>query len=334
MIAAAEQGTIPAADARGCSWARCSSCSARTSPSSAADPRYGDLVNARERLLEQRIGAAAGWLSAGRPRREAGRIAFRIALRGRLLDLRRRDAPVRGGARRAGHARAGHAHAGLHVPPGRAADDGGPLDPLVRLSGAARRGAAALGLRLDQPQPCRRRRRQRLALPRRSRTGSPPCSASRSRSRTRATRCGRPTGWRTLASHAAIAATGASRFAEDLELFGSDEFGLLRIGDELCRASALMPQKRNPYALVVIRGAAATLLGRAAGHAGLAAHAVGPHRQPAVRLRRAVRRGRPGRRARSTLAAATAESVVIDAARVRSARCARASRRRRTSPRS
>ena len=38
-----------------------------------------------------------------------------------------------------------------------------------------------------------------------------------------------------------------------------------RIGDEFCRASALMPQKRNPYALVVIRGAAGTLLGRATG---------------------------------------------------------------------
>ena len=65
--------------------------------------------------------------------------------------------------------------------------------------------------------------------------------------------------------HAATAATNASRFAEDLELYGSDEFGLLAIGDELCRASALMPQKRNPYALVVIRGAAGTLLGRATG---------------------------------------------------------------------
>ncbi len=51
------------------------------------DPRYGDLVNVRERALEQRIGTAAGWLNAGRPRREAGRIAFRIALRARLLDL-------------------------------------------------------------------------------------------------------------------------------------------------------------------------------------------------------------------------------------------------------
>ena len=65
--------------------------------------------------------------------------------------------------------------------------------------------------------------------------------------------------------HAALAATGASRFAEDLEVYGSEEFGLLRIGDELCRASALMPQKRNPYALVVIRGGARTLLGRATG---------------------------------------------------------------------
>jgi argininosuccinate lyase len=65
--------------------------------------------------------------------------------------------------------------------------------------------------------------------------------------------------------HAAQAATTASRFADDVEIFGSDEFGLLRIGDELCRASALMPQKRNPYALVVIRGGARTLLGRATG---------------------------------------------------------------------
>ena len=68
-----------------------------------------------------------------------------------------------------------------------------------------------------------------------------------------------------IAWHAATATTNASRLAEDLQIYGSDEFGLLRIGDELCRASALMPQKRNPYALVVIRGAAGTLLGRAAG---------------------------------------------------------------------
>src|SRR5262249_31918263 len=38
----------------------------------ALDPRYGDLANVREPALEQRIGTAAGWLNAGRPRREAG----------------------------------------------------------------------------------------------------------------------------------------------------------------------------------------------------------------------------------------------------------------------
>ncbi|HEV2785095.1 MAG TPA: lyase family protein, partial [Solirubrobacteraceae bacterium] len=68
-----------------------------------------------------------------------------------------------------------------------------------------------------------------------------------------------------LVSHAALAATTASRLAEDLEIYASEPFGFLRLAAEHCRASALMPQKRNPYALPVIRGAAGTLIGRAAG---------------------------------------------------------------------
>src|SRR6266498_4360014 len=38
-------------------------------------------------LLERRLGRTAGWLPFGRTRREAGRIAFRLALRSALLDL-------------------------------------------------------------------------------------------------------------------------------------------------------------------------------------------------------------------------------------------------------
>src|SRR6185295_14945556 len=64
---------------------------------------------------------------------------------------------------------------------------------------------------------------------------------------------------------AELAATGASRFGEDVEVYATDEFGLVAIGDALCRASALMPQKRNPYALAVLRGGAGTLIGRATG---------------------------------------------------------------------
>ena len=67
-----------------------------------------------------------------------------------------------------------------------------------------------------------------------------------------------------LVSHAALAATNASRLAEDLEIYASEPFGFFRLAAEHCRASALMPQKRNPYALPVIRGAAGTLIGRAA----------------------------------------------------------------------
>jgi argininosuccinate lyase len=51
------------------------------------DPLYGDAYNSRERELERRLGSVAGWLHTGRTRREAGRIAFRLALRDRLLDL-------------------------------------------------------------------------------------------------------------------------------------------------------------------------------------------------------------------------------------------------------
>ena len=117
-----------------------------------------------------------------------------------------------------------------------------------------------------------------------------------------------------LTSHAAIAATGASRFAEDVEIYGSEEFGLLRIGDELCRASALMPQKRNPYALVVLRGGAGTLIGRATG-------VLATQRTPSGRTDNLLYAygevaGAVDLAARLLrLAAAVAESVTIDAAR-------------------
>lgn len=52
-----------------------------------------------------------------------------------------------------------------------------------------------------------------------------------------------------------------SCFVEDVEIYGSDEFGLLWIGDELCCASALMLYKCNLYAFVVIRGGVHMLFG-------------------------------------------------------------------------
>jgi argininosuccinate lyase len=311
VLGASEQGTIPAADARALLGALLELQDEDVSERD-IDPRYGDLANARERLLEQRTGAAAGWLNAGRPRREAGRIAFRIALRGRLLDLteatlRFADALVALAARErdtlmpdytylqvAQPTTAGHWLLSFAYPALRDAE---------RLRSdfdwTNRSPAGAGGVNGSRFPADRRRLAALLGF-------SGPIAHTRDAL------------WQTdglpdVAWHAAVAATGASRFADDLERYGSDEFGLLRIGDELCRASALMPHKRNPYALVVIRGAAGTLLGRAAGvlasqqtPSGSTDNLLYAYGEICGAVELAARTLR--------LAAATAESVVIDRA--------------------
>ena len=52
-----------------------------------------------------------------------------------------------------------------------------------------------------------------------------------------------------------------SRFAEDLVIYGSSEFGFVQFGDTFTSGSSMMPQKRNPDALELARGAASRLLG-------------------------------------------------------------------------
>src|SRR5262245_53937978 len=50
------------------------------------DPARGDLYSNREAYLKM-LGAPVGWLSAGRARREATTIGYRLAVRERLLRL-------------------------------------------------------------------------------------------------------------------------------------------------------------------------------------------------------------------------------------------------------
>ena len=53
---------------------------------------------------------------------------------------------------------------------------------------------------------------------------------------------------------ASVAMLHASRMAEDWILYSSEEFGFLDMGDEVTSGSSLMPQKRNPDALELLRG--------------------------------------------------------------------------------
>ncbi|MGH7670083.1 MAG: argininosuccinate lyase [Gemmatimonadaceae bacterium] len=58
-----------------------------------------------------------------------------------------------------------------------------------------------------------------------------------------------------------LMATHLSRFAEDLIIYGTSEFGFVRFGERFSSGSSMMPQKRNPDALEITRGAGARLLG-------------------------------------------------------------------------
>jgi len=52
-----------------------------------------------------------------------------------------------------------------------------------------------------------------------------------------------------------------SRLAEDLQVFSTQEFGLIELDDRHARASKIMPQKKNPFALTHIRGVANKMIG-------------------------------------------------------------------------
>src|SRR5262245_36968892 len=60
---------------------------------------------------------------------------------------------------------------------------------------------------------------------------------------------------------AAVAMTHLSRLAEDWILYSSDEFGWLELGDDVTSCSSLMPQKKNPDSLELIRGKSGRVLG-------------------------------------------------------------------------
>jgi len=51
----------------------------------------------------------------------------------------------------------------------------------------------------------------------------------------------------------ALIATHLSRLAEDWIIYSSSEFGFIRIDDSFCTSSSMMPQKRNPDLLELIR---------------------------------------------------------------------------------
>jgi argininosuccinate lyase len=228
------------------------------------DARYGDAYNSRERELERRLGSVAGWLHTGRTRREAGRIAFRLALRDRILDLhlavtRFVDAIGRLALEHADTLWADTTYLQPAQPSTFGHYLGGfgeeALRQLDRLETAYRwadRSPAGVGGVGGSRVPVDRARlAERLGF-------AGPGAHTRDI-------MWAVDGLADAVVAATQAATTVDRLAEDLEIFASPGFGYVTLDASLCRASVLMPQKRNPYALAVIRAGAGTLVGRATG---------------------------------------------------------------------
>jgi argininosuccinate lyase len=66
-------------------------------------------------------------------------------------------------------------------------------------------------------------------------------------------------------SAAAITATHLSRFAEEIVLWTTPQFGFVALSDKFTTGSSIMPQKRNPDAAELVRGKSGRIIGDLAG---------------------------------------------------------------------
>ena len=228
------------------------------------DPAHGEVYNCRERYFAGVLGDDAGWLHAGRPRREAVRAALRIRLRGLAADLADAAAGVATALaeQSATHAETyladhtylqqaqpstlGHYLLSFAYP---AIRDGrrilAALDDVNRSPGGA---GCANGSRLL-------RDRGRIAAL---------LGFAEIIEHTRDAMW-QTDGFIALVATATSLVAGIDKLAEDLEIWASQEFDYVSLASEYSRASVLMPQKRNPYSLSVIRGSTGLLIGRLTG---------------------------------------------------------------------
>ncbi|AFM20120.1 argininosuccinate lyase (plasmid) [Mycolicibacterium chubuense NBB4] len=228
------------------------------------DAVYGDAYNSRERELERRLGRVAGWLHTGRTRREAGRIAFRVAMREHVLALHETTGRFVSALAEQAAAQSATVWADTtYLQPAQPSTFGHYLGGfgeeaarhLGRLEAVHRwadRSPAGVGGVAGTRVPVDRHRLAALlgfAAPG-AHTRDVMWSVD---------------GLADAAMAATQAATTVDRLAEDLEIFASPGFGYVALDASLCRASVLLPQKRNPYALAVIRSGAGTLIGRTTG---------------------------------------------------------------------
>jgi argininosuccinate lyase len=228
------------------------------------DPSYGELYNCRERRFAQQIGDDAGWLHVARTRREAVRVAVRLRLRHDVLDLVEAAAEF---CVTTSDAAARHATTYLadqtylqHAQPSTFGHYLLAFVPPVERD--LRRLLAELDALAESPAGVGSTNGGRLGYDR--------LRVAELLGFDRVLEHTRDAMWQTDGVAAIVGAATSlvvslSKLAEDLEIWASDEFAWVELADGHARSSVMMPQKRNPYALGMVRAHAGVLIGRLTG---------------------------------------------------------------------
>jgi len=221
-----------------------------------------DGQTALERRLTERIGTAGARIHLGRSRNDQVLTAIRLYLRGTIEDLESgalevADALEELGVREGGTALPGYTHMQQAMPSsvplwagGFAAeirDDAQGLVEVARRVSRSPLGSAAgygtPGLPIDRDAT-------RAALGFAS-VQEPVTAVQLSRGKAEAQ----------LLFEITLLMQDLGRFAADVLLFATHEFGFLTLPDAFTTGSSIMPQKRNPDVFELIRGRSATALG-------------------------------------------------------------------------
>lgn len=228
------------------------------------DPAFGETYNCRERHFSEAIGNASGWLHAGRPRREAARVAMRLVLRRLCVEL-----AIAGADFVEAVAAVATDHAESYMPDQTYLQHAQPSTfghYVLGFAGPAIRDVNRLLAELESvnlsPGGAGCVNGTRLLDDRGLIADSLGFDGIIEHTRDAM--------WQTdvlvsLLSNTTSLVSNESKLAEDLEIWASPEFDYIDLAGPYTRSSVLMPQKRNPYALSIVRGASGVLIGRLTG---------------------------------------------------------------------
>ena len=218
-----------------------------------------DGQTALEKRLSERIGAVAGRIHLGRSRNDQVLAALRLYLRDVIEELRARAARVAAaldelGRREAATLLPGYTHMQQAMPSSVSLWAGG-------FAAQVRDDAEGLGLA--------HRRLAQNPLGSAAGYGTPGLPIDREATRSRlgfavtqepvtAVQLSRGKGEAHLLFEITLLLQGLGRFATDVLLFYTQEFGFVTIADAFTTGSSIMPQKRNPDVFELIRGRAVT----------------------------------------------------------------------------